>query len=55
MEAAMFRKTVETFKRNAMTWRDGRAEKHTEQVIKATWWFLFIPIYSRESITKSTI
>lgn len=48
----MFRKTVNEYRRIAKSWRDG-SETHTERVRRETWWFLFLPLYSREWIVAS--
>lgn len=53
----MIRKTLKEYKRLAKNW-DGPNllnDTHSERVIKETWWFLFIPIYSREIIVSSNL
>ena len=55
----MIWKTQREFRRRARTWPKRRyetiTEYHNERVTKETWWFLFIPLYSREWITHTNI
>jgi hypothetical protein len=53
-------KTVRIYKRTAYSWQGSRRrisdDKHTEKVVKETWWLLWcIPLYSRENTITSNI
>lgn len=50
----MIRKTVKMHKRFAKSWDTGK-ERHSERVMVETWWFLFIPLYSRQIIVTTTL
>jgi hypothetical protein len=41
--------------RNVLTWRGKRPGVHNERILKETWWFLFVPIYSRETIDATNL
>lgn len=52
----MFRKTLKQYHRTVKS--DANAylkDTHRERVLVETWWFLFIPLYSRETITASNL
>lgn len=54
----MIRKTVSNYKRRVKSYRGiryMRSETHTEQVLRETWWLLFIPLYSRITIEKTML
>ena len=54
----MFRQTVRTFKRSAKTWNSTRIfgpDTHTEVVTRRTYWLIFIPIFSYDTITATNI
>ena len=54
-EVEVIRKTVKNYKRMVPSFTHKNAGKHCEEVLREIWWFLFIPVYSREHILKSTI
>ena len=49
------RRTVKIFRRTAKTWERGymRNDKHIEEVIRWTYWVLFIPVYSKEEYNRT--
>jgi len=53
----MIRMTIKNYKRRAKSWEDGdsHSDMHIEVVFVETWWFLFIPIYSRQILHKSNL
>jgi hypothetical protein len=51
----MIRKTQSYLMRNVLTWRGKRPGVHNERILKETWWFLFVPIYSRETIDATNL
>ena len=53
----MVRKMVENRKRRSKSWMRGYISKemHTDIVLVEKWWFLFIPIYSRQTILGSDL
>lgn len=53
----MIRKTVKHYKRYVRTFPGDkfRKDEHREQVLKETFWLLFIPIYSRQTIVATSI
>lgn len=55
----MFRKTERNYLRRVKTWPKRRyatiTEYHNERVLRETWWFLFIPMYSRERIKATNV
>lgn len=51
----MIRKTVKEHKRFVKSWNDRNKDKHIERVIIETWWFLFIPLYSRQTILATNL
>jgi hypothetical protein len=54
----MFRKTVKNQKRLGKSWVDHSSvfnEKHTDKILIETWWFLFIPLYSRQTLLSSDL
>lgn len=50
----MIRRTVKLFKRHVTTW-PGKSEQHIELVRRVTYWFLVIPIYSKEEIASTNL
>lgn len=53
-EYDVIRRTVKLFKRRVKTWSD-KDERHVELVRRVTYWFLVIPIYSREEIASTNL
>lgn len=52
----MIFKTVSNYRRARKSYRRKyRDETHTEQVLRETWWLLFVPLYSRIVIEKTTL
>lgn len=54
----MIRKTITIHKRYAKSWRRNHLRKddrHIEQVVRETWWFLFIPLYSRDAVHTTNL
>ncbi len=53
----MIRKTATIKRRNVKTWRGDsfKGVNHVEDFLRETWWFLFVPVYSRETIIKSNM
>jgi hypothetical protein len=52
----IIRKTVWEFKRQRPSFDEARTENtHSEVVLREVWWFLFIPLYTRDSIRTSNL
>jgi hypothetical protein len=54
----MIRKTVRVFKRSAKSFPDRRLsdERHTERVVRETWWFLWVlPVYQHDEVTHCNL
>jgi hypothetical protein len=53
----MIIKTDKRYKRRSKVWERGYIpdEKCVEVVRREIWWFLIIPVYIRETITRSTM
>jgi hypothetical protein len=56
----MISKTQRNYRRKVRTWglwhKSYAIEKHTEVVLRETWWFLWlIPLYSRELIEETDL
>ena len=53
----MIRKTDKYFKRYARAWERGniRADEVLEVVRRETWWILWLPVYSRDSVVTKQI
>jgi hypothetical protein len=51
-------KTYTNYRRVVKSYRKSRLSRddiHTEQVLRETWWLLFVPIWSRITIEKTTL
>jgi hypothetical protein len=51
----MIRKTVKIYKKLRPDWLNEAGGTHIEKILRTTYWFLFIPIYSSEKILTSDI
>jgi hypothetical protein len=54
----MIRKTVKDYMRFISDFEKGSRilkSTHTIRILRETWWFLFIPVYSREKILSSNL
>lgn len=53
----MIRKTMKQAKRRSRSWQGNyrKEVEHVEVVMKETWWFIIIPIYTRHTITYSNL
>lgn len=53
----VIRKTAKAFYRHASNYGRGYVSdtKHVEQILRETWWFLFVPLYTRDTITNTNM
>ena len=54
----MIRKTVKEYKKHMKSYNadfGNNTAKHWVRILKSTYWFLFIPLYSTEEIITTTL